>query len=172
MKTTHEEIWRAILDGYYAISNLGGVKRIKAGQNTFPGRILKPGINSRGYPTFVSHINSIAKSLTVHSFVASEFIGPRPKGHTINHKNGMKFDNRAENLEYVTQKENVQHAIRIGLKNQIGENNCKAKLTWDNVEKIRAVSHLFSRVKLAKRFNVSASSISQVIHNRTWVATP
>lgn len=52
----------------------------------------------------------------VHRLVAAAFLGESEEGHVVNHKNGDRFDNRVENLEYVTQGENVKHAWDNGLR--------------------------------------------------------
>lgn len=52
----------------------------------------------------------------VHVAIAAAWYGPRPDGMVVNHKNGNRHDNRPENLEWVTQSENVQHAYRMGLR--------------------------------------------------------
>lgn len=49
----------------------------------------------------------------VHQLVISTWLGQRPDGKVVNHKNGVRFDNRITNLEWVTQKENIQHAIKV-----------------------------------------------------------
>jgi hypothetical protein len=54
-------------------------------------------------------------SLYVHQLVAEAFIGPRPKGRELNHKDGDMTNNIVANLEYVTHRENIQHARRLGL---------------------------------------------------------
>ena len=55
------------------------------------------------------------KTESVHRLVAMAFNGPIPAKLEVNHKNGVKHDNRPENLEYVTHRENMLHAHRLGL---------------------------------------------------------
>ena len=71
--------------------------------------------DKKGYK--ITHLNGYAGSLRVHRLVASAFIpNPDPEHKTqVNHINGIKDDNRVENLEWVTPKENVHHAWNTGL---------------------------------------------------------
>ena len=110
-----EEIWKEIYDGYYAVSNMGRFKRLKIENNTYPGRFLKPGTTPNGYLIISASVNGKATVTSAHKIVAEVFLGPRPIGHQINHKNGDKHDNRVENLEWVTPSENRFHAYRTGL---------------------------------------------------------
>lgn len=77
------------------------------------GRPLVPHINRKtGYSQLVLRINGKASLALVHRLVAEAFI-PNPYGKpTVNHKNGDKTDNRAENLEWATRSENMRHAYR------------------------------------------------------------
>lgn len=59
--------------------------------------------------------NKKSKTLRVHHLIADAYLGPRPQGYTVNHKNGCKTDNRVSNLEYVTSAENTSLAFRAGL---------------------------------------------------------
>ena len=71
--------------------------------------------SNKGYPQVSTSVHSKFKLLLVHRMVASAFHG-QPKGLEVNHKNGIKDDNRPENLEWVTRSENHLHAYRNGLK--------------------------------------------------------
>ncbi|KDE37385.1 hypothetical protein AW40_06920 [Kosakonia radicincitans UMEnt01/12] len=108
------EVWSDI-DGYsgaYQISNRGRARSIK-GDGTF--KVLKPNLLRRGYFSFRLYRDKKQKAFTVHRLVALHFI-PNPEGkEQVNHINGIKADNRAENLEWVTKSENQKHAFRNGL---------------------------------------------------------
>lgn len=104
-----KEIWKIIdnTQEEYAISNLGNVRSYKHKKC----KILKPCINSRGYYT----VGINGKSYNVHSLVAKTF-KPLPyiKGLVINHIDGNKLNNNVNNLEWVTPKYNINHAILNG----------------------------------------------------------
>lgn len=81
------------------------------------GKVLKPKIDKYGYQVITLSKNGIRKSYTIHQLVAKAFI-PNPKNKkTINHKDGNKLNNKVENLEWTTEKENQQHKWNNGLAN-------------------------------------------------------
>ena len=111
------EIWRPV-NGYeyYMVSNLGKVKSLARETNNqyrFSERILKRlKNNSTGYYTVNLYKDRKMKSHLVHSLVAfafPEICGEWFEGAVVNHKNEDKTDNRAENLEWITQKENINY---------------------------------------------------------------
>lgn len=101
------EEWRAVVgyEGVYLVSSIGRVK------NSY-GRILKPDIARNGYPRVKFFDN---KKYQIHRLVAMAFIPNPDNKETVNHKNGVKTDNRVENLEWNTYSENSKHAYAIGL---------------------------------------------------------
>lgn len=123
MKEPVEE-WRAIAEfPDYAVSNLGRVKRATPGRNTHPGRILSIQLNTWGYSSVGLCRDGRGHSQTVHRLVALAFLGGRSQiRNTINHKNAIKTDNRASNLEWCSQQENIDHAGRMGHR-AFGEKN-------------------------------------------------
>ncbi len=79
--------------------------------------MLTNSYHCKGYVTARLH----GKTYTVHSLVAMSYIGHRPKGLVINHKDANKKNNRPENLEYITQAENIKHAQNLGLMKGAGK---------------------------------------------------
>lgn len=109
------EIWKPILSGYYEVSNIGNVRRAKDGENTYAGRMAKPSRSGNGYMIFGAYIGGKRKNVLVHRAVAEAFLGECPLNHQVNHIDGVKTNNRAENLEYLTISDNQKHAIKLGL---------------------------------------------------------
>lgn len=139
------EEWRSMpFDGYgsnYEVSNLGRVRRIK---------ILKPCFTKMGYVVQGLFDGKKTRLTRVHQAVAKAFIpNPLRKGD-VNHKNGIKTDNRVSNLEWNTREENIQHSYDTGLRlptPRREENNPNTILTREQVLKIRASPSIASAWK-------------------------
>lgn len=171
------EEWRTIpgSGGLYSVSNLGRVRseRIavrRVGRQR--GRLLACSCDTKGYPQFqMCLLDGRVIRMKLHRAVALAFLGPRPAGAQINHKSENKLDNSVSNLEYVSCRENIRHGWRVGLyrgDHARGELNCRAKLTEGDVRQIRALKPAMSLGKLARRFGLSTSAISQVVQGKTW----
>lgn len=108
-----QEIWKPIAEcnGEYIVSTHGRVKSLKFGKE----RILKPNLNTQGYPIVGICLNGKLISRTIHKLVALSFIPNTENKPQVNHKNGIKTDNNVANLEWVTRSENVKHAWDNGL---------------------------------------------------------
>ena len=178
------ENWKDIkgFEGYYQISTLGRVKSLERYiqcKNCI--RYIPEKIRSLGkcwlYPFVSLSKNGKVIVENVHRLVAEAFI-PNPDNlPQVNHKDGNKFNNCVENLEWVTCSENVIHAIKtnlIDLKDRTEKSN-KAhfrKLTKEQVDFIRknytpGLGNLNQSV-LGKMFNVDKSTIGKIINNINW----
>lgn len=110
-----EEIWKDVkgYEGLYQVSNLGRVKSLnkeiirKNGvKQTFKGKILSPAISNKGYYLIALSNKGKIKTYSIHKLMARTFINDYTDELVVNHINGIKTDNRLENLELVTQREN------------------------------------------------------------------
>ena len=110
------EIWKPI-PGYlnYNVSNLGRVRSLgrfvhgNHGDYFIEGRILKPIKNKGGYLKVNISVNGHRQEHKIHQLVMSAFVGDSPDGLQVNHIDEDKTNNRLDNLEYVTPKENINH---------------------------------------------------------------
>ena len=131
------------------------------------------GIDTNGYLMIAICNNNKVKQMSVHRLIAETFI-PNPENKPeVNHKNGIKSDNRVQNLEWNTRKENVDHAILNGLLDNRGEKCGTSKLTEKQVVQIRELyaqkkHNKITCRKLAKMFGVSFVQISNIINNKVW----
>ncbi len=105
-------------EGRYAITRDGRIWSYE--KRKAPGKWLSPAIDAHGYRLVRFMQNDVEKMLRVHRLVMLTFVGP--SSLTVNHKNGIKTDNRLENLEYLTHGDNTRHAIRTGLWTHIRKN--------------------------------------------------
>lgn len=166
------EEWRDVVgyEGWYQISNLCRVKRIKAGLGARVGYILKTPLSRSGYPEVFLSKNGKVKSFFVHTLMLEAFIGPRPPGYECNHKNCDKMDNRVENLEWVTHSENVQHAFIVLNRDLGGGNNGNAKLSEKKVLKIRRLyaTGEYTQRELGKMFHCTQGNIYHIVNRLSW----
>lgn len=109
------EIWRDIpgYAGIYQVSNLGNIKRLAGhnGRYSQSEHLLKTTIGKNGYLHVTLTKNSKCKCFAVHKIVALVFVFNPYKFHWINHKNEIKNDNRAENLEWCTARYNNHYGM-------------------------------------------------------------
>ena len=124
-------------------------------------RTLKPALRRDGYYFVTLSVNNQHFHRPIHSMVAEAFIGPRPNGYHVNHKDGNKTNNTMANLEYVTPSENARHSIAVLENTQ--------KLTPDKVRQIRhKVKSGASRKEIAREFNISIHMVNAVWRKVSW----
>jgi hypothetical protein len=117
-----DNVWKDVLgyEGLYKVSCFGEVKSI-ARVSRLNDLTLKPSFSSWGYyivKLYKGNGNAGKKTKLIHRLVAEAFIDNRKNHSEVNHINGIKTDNRLENLEWCTHSENVKHAFTIGLNPQ------------------------------------------------------
>ena len=170
-----EEIWKDVVgyEGIYQVSNMGRVKSLHPGKRRY-GRVLKPVQLVGGYLEVGLWRGGTGKHMLVHRLVLEAHVGPAPSlKHEGNHCNGVKDDNRVENLEWTTRLQNEKHASEHGLK-ACGEDNGRSKLTQDDVIEIRKlwVTGNYSQRELGRMFGVSQPTIGDIVSRKSWQDVP
>lgn len=167
--------WRPVVgfNSDYAVSNDGRIMRLRDGKHGpyKAGQELKQHSSAAGYKYISVSKNDTYKKPYVHRLVTMAFIGPCPKGYEVNHKNGIKDDNRLENLEYVTRSENLKHAYReLKVNRASGEDAARSKLTEIQVKMIRDLyaAGSYTMVELAEAFNITQPNVSYIIAGKSW----
>lgn len=162
-----QEIWKHIpeYEGLYEVSNLGRIRSLLNTKTTF----LKGRDDTNGYLKVALFKNLIRREMKIHRLAAMAFI-PNPENKPqVNHINGIKSDNRIENLEWCSQSENSIHAYKKGLQvSRRGKDNNKTKLTEAQVLDIRGKFLHISSYKLAVIYDVYATTIQSIRRRRTW----
>ena len=157
-----EEVWKTV-PGHerYEVSSLG---RVRSNRRQRPKDML-PTISKVGYPV----VRMDEQTVYVHTLVLSAFVGPRPHPMAeAAHYNGVKTDNRLENLRWATRSENTEDKRRHNTM-PLGEQVACAKLRSSDVVKIRAEREGGAKIKsIASRFGVNQSTISRVVGGKRW----
>ncbi len=167
------EEWREIPDyeGKYEVSSFG---RVRSWGDRHGGRranpyYIKQRINRKGYIRYQLYKGTKAKFCFAHRLVLMAFVGPSPL--PANHRNGVVDDNRLENLEYVTTKENVCHARDVlgrhgGRK---GEKHHNARLTEAQVADLRQLAQNgVSDTELGRVFGINRRHAERIRRGVRW----
>ncbi len=153
-------------EGLYEVSEDGVVYRVGRGKGAILGP-LKPYRLKNGYLTVYPSRDDRRSRVAVHHAVAEAFIGPR-LGREVNHKNGIKTDNTAANLEYVTHQQNVEHATRLGLIER-GAQRWNARLNEGLVRRIRQLhGNGVRQSEIVARLGLTRVVVNDVVRGRTW----
>lgn len=176
--TLPDEEWRDVVgfEGYYQVSNLGRVlscDRIvykNGGSFIQKGRILSTPPDTHGYAKLIFSVDKEITHDSVHRVVAKAFIlNPETKPH-VNHLNSIRHDNRVENLEWATEKENSMHAAAKGRIGAKGSRNSYAKVDEALVLEIREkyATRNYYLSELSKEYNIHFGTISYIVRGDTW----
>jgi hypothetical protein len=180
------EKWKPIknFEGWYEVSNHGRVRSVTRDMTqkgnggseftyTREGKYLKPTLTNKGYLKVMLNIHSKKYQFSVHRIVAEHFV-PNPYDKPqVNHRDTNKLNNYEWNLEWVTNAENMEHAIQNDLiKTTFGEQRSNAKLTENDVRYIKT-HYEKGRGKMnsnyfAKRYGVHKTTIQQIINGKKW----
>jgi len=175
------EKWKKIQNyEKYEISNFGRCKslpkktRNRFGEYTTKEKILKPRKRNHGYLCYALYDeNGNRKTFSAHRLVADAFIPNQDKKSETNHKNGIKTDNRAENLEWVTHSENCKHAVETGLHIPVGlkgEKHANSKHTENDILNIRNIAKntdLYYR-EIGEIFGISRRYVGEIVNRKVW----
>lgn len=162
---TEAFVYQGVLDGALEITASGEVWRI------CPRRRVDLS-TSNGYRMVKIMRRGRQVTTMAHRLVYLHFFGQIPPGLTINHKNGVRNDNRPENLEVATYAQQIRHSREVLLhpgKAQDGEKNDMAKLTEKAVREIRRRRAAGERLKsIAADFGVSDRTVSKIARGERW----
>ena len=161
------EIWKNVVgfEEQYEISNLGNlrskerfVKHWRGGERKYKSNFKNIRLNDKGY--FRCNLKNEGKryDFTIHRLVALAFLPNEENKPFVNHKNGIKTDNRVENLEWCTQAENITHAVKNRL--------VKTKLTDEQAKEI--FNSQLSHRKLAKLYNITSSIVWRIKNKKAY----
>lgn len=147
------EVWKPIreYENLYIVSNLGKVKSLdritKNGRGYFlkKGKLLKNNINNKGYEYLYLRDKNRSKKVYVHRLVAEAFI-PNPRNKKeVNHIDCNPLNNKLNNLEWVSHKENMAYMSKLGRSNKTGE--WLKKIKQKNISRAKKVLQIDSQTK-------------------------
>lgn len=168
------EVWKPVVgfEGCYHVSNMGRVKSLERkvpkwdGTRTIHSRIMSPSVNRRtGYCSLNLQNARRIKPRLVHALVLESFIGLAPDGCETRHINGVRTDNRLDNLMWGTRLENMQDQYRHGTR-IMGATNAASRLTPAMVDLI--LTSKLTGIELSKRLGIGTSTVSRVRRGKAF----
>lgn len=155
-----KEVWKEIkgYEGLYLISTQG---RVKSLQRKHP--VILKQCYSAGYAG-VSLCRDTKIRVLTHRLVAEAFISNTHLKPCVNHINGIKDDNRVENLEWCTYKENTAHGQNTGLIRK----RPAAKLGVEDIQTIRRLYETKTQTEIASIYSISQSTVSVIVTRKQW----
>lgn len=168
------EEWRPIPDNpVYEVSNCARVRRAIAGRGSPAGRIMKQRQDKDGYwTTHLTHPVFVSRPFWVHRLVCLAFVGPQPSPEEfqVQHINGVRTDNRPENLKWGTSQDNSDDMRRHGtVCHRFGEEAPNRKLRTEQVMEIRRRRDAGEKLHtIAADFGVSFQLVSLIHKRKAW----
>lgn len=162
------EIWKSVswAPGY-SVSNLGRVRGRKR-------ELLKLSIDSGGYQHVILYVDGKRVPKKVHRLVLEEFVGPPPDGTEGCHNNGVRTDNRLNNLRWDTHGSNVRDRVAHGGygTQPKGEDHPLARLSEADIREIRALyrpkTHGRDLKSLGRAYGVTGQMIHRIVTYKAW----
>jgi hypothetical protein len=153
-------MWKKFRNTNYEVNQNGEVRHInkKTIRKPYKGEYLRISLYENG-KQFTKNI---------HEIVAELYLNKIENTNCINHKDGNKYNNNIDNLEYTTYSKNLKHGYNTGLINAVGINNGRSKLTEKEVLEIRNLKSSKTYKELSLMYNVSFSTIKDIISKRNW----
>lgn len=157
------ERWKDVVgyEGFYQVSDQGRVKSLrrvvndKGGERVIPERILRASLASRKYPSVCLARAKTKRTVCVHVLVAAAFIGERPLGHIVHHKDENKGNSMSDNLEYILSAEHTCH-------HNTGKRYERKLSFGDRQDIVARLGQGERQVALAAEYGVSQSRISAI----------
>lgn len=157
------EEWRPVPYGTgYEASSFG---RIRSSRKVMKPAVINSGHRQVNLTDWPNH-----KHFLIHRLVAAAFL-PNPEGKSdVNHIDGNKANNRASNLEWMSNGDNQRHSVSAGIR-RLGATHHKSKLTDDDVLSIRReVRDSTATVpELARRFMISTVQVRNIVQRKSWL---
>jgi len=162
------ETWKDVTDTDYSVSNMGRVASRKFGK----WRIMSTSKLACGYWAVNFYENGRIKAMLVHRLIALAFAGnPPTPAYQVNHKDGDKANNRADNLEWVTASGNKNHSLRVLKRGRCFNDAFWAgrKLNEDQVRGMRARCEAGeSQSSVAADYGVLRETVSRIVNRKSW----
>lgn len=161
----------------YEVSDSGNIRSVdrlivdSIGRKTFyKGTLLQPSKNRSGYMMINFRLNGSKLPVVIHRVVAKAFVDKVEGKDYVNHKDGDKENNKKENLEWCTSKENKEHSIKLGTtKIRFGEQSPNNKLTSTQVIDIKErLINKETYKSIAEIFNVNYGTIGAIKNKLIW----
>lgn len=170
------EVWHQIIsDNHLEISNLG---RIRTHHRTYDRknmtfceyRLIGSNDNGHGYQFIKYKVRGKNRRLYIHRAVAQIFISNPNHYEQVNHIDGNKLNNASSNLEWVSAKQNVDHALNTGLMPS-GTRNWNAKLDSSQLSEFWRLVYEdgYTSGKLMKRFGLNRHSVLNILNHKTYI---
>lgn len=168
------ETWKAVpgFEGLYEVSDLGRVRSLDRTIIDTLGRVRrlrgvlrKIQYDDHGYP-MVSLGRECARC-RVHDLVLGAFVGPKPDGWQVCHRDDKKANNALTNLRYDTVAGNVADKISNGRTKQ-GENCHFHKVTEPEVASIRSLAGVIPQTAIAEQFGLTQQGVSDIVRRKAW----